>query len=244
MAQLLNEKDMKKRSNYYIVFSLFLVLLNLVLVFYSCNNIENKKTDVKFYNSVVDTTFYPSGNIWSLTPRLENGQRHGLKRRYFENGNLEFKQTYYEDKQIGSEYWYFEDGNLAFYSVRNSEDSVFFFLQLDSLGHTIEKAGAIISPKYEIDGDSDTLQLNKTYRIRFLYADPKIYTFNLDSVILSVDKSKKQFKNYSIKKEKGEIIFEFKPQQKGSQKLILYSSLNNNKGVRFCNDLDIPLYIK
>lgn len=240
---LQNEKGMKKkRNNYFIVFISF-----LSLVFHSCNNTENenKVTESIFSKSITDTTFYPNGKIWALTPRLENGQRHGVKRRYFENGKLELKQTYFKDKLVGSEYWYHQNGNLAYYGVRDSEDSAFFLLKLDTLGRITKKIGATINTEYEIEGGNDTLQLNKTYFMRFLYADPKIYTFNLDSVILETDKSKRHFKNYYFDEEKGAIIFEFKPKQRGNQKLTLYSSLKDKKGnMKYGNFLDIMLFVK
>jgi hypothetical protein len=230
----------KKRSNYFIVFISF-----LSLVFYSCNNIENKKTDSIFSESITDTTFYSSGKIKVLTQRKENGQMHGFRKRYFENGNIEYARTYFKDKMVGSQFWYHKNGSLALYSEQNNEDSVFFFLQLDSLGRVFEKIGTIINTCYEIEGGNDTLQLNKTYLMRFLYANPKIYTFNLDSVIHITDKSKRHFKNYYFEKEKGEIIFEFKPKQKGNQKLTLYSSLKNKKGkMEYAYYLDIFLSVK
>lgn len=230
----------RKRNNYFIVF-----ISILSLVFHSCNNKENKEAQSMFSESITDTTFYPNGKVWALTPRLENGQRHGIKRRYFENGKLELKQTYFKDKLVGSEYWYHQNGKLAYYGVRDKEDSLFYFLLLDSLGNITEKLGATIHTEYEIEGGNDTLQLNKRYFMRFLYADPKIYKFNLDSVILETGKSKRHFKNYYFEEEKGEIIFEFKAKTKGNQKLTLYSSLKDKKGkMKYGNSLDIMLFAK
>jgi hypothetical protein len=230
----------RKRNNYFIVF-----ISILSLVFHSCNNKENKEAQSMFSESITDTTFYPNGKVWALTPRLENGQRHGIKRRYFENGKLELKQTYFKDKLVGSEYWYHQNGKLAYYGVRDKEDSLFYFLLLDSLGNITEKLGATIHTEYKIEGGNDTLQLNKRYFMRFLYADPKIYKFNLDSVILETGKSKRHFKNYYFEEEKGEIIFEFKAKTKGNQKLTLYSSLKDKKGkMKYGNSLDIMLFAK
>jgi hypothetical protein len=214
-------------------------------MFDSCNNGENRKTDSMFSEFVTEKTFYPSGKIKELTQRKENGQMHGFRKRYFENGNIEFEQTYFKDKIVGSQYWYHKNGALTFYSVKDNEDSVFFFLRLDSSGRVIEKMGTIMNSEYEIEGGKDALQLNKTYFMRFLYADPKIYAFNLDSVILATNNSKKHFKNYYFEKGKGEIIFEFKPKQRGNQKLTLYSSLKDKKGnTEYSNYLDIVLFVK
>lgn len=234
---LLKEKVMKRKNNYFIVF-----ISIMTFVFYSCNNIENKR---KGANTITDTTFFSNGKIWALDTRLENGQRHGIALKYFENGKLESKQIFHKDKLIGSEYWYHKNGKLAYYGVRDTDDSLFFFLLLDSLGNITEKIGAEINPEYEIEGGNDTLQLNKTYFMRFLYANPKIYKFYLDSVILEINKSKSYFKNYYLDKKKGAIVFEFKPKQRGNQKLTLYSSLKNKKGnLKFDNILEINLFIK
>lgn len=228
---------MKRKNNYLIVY-----ISIISLVFYSCNNIENKR---KGANTIIDTTFFSNGKIWALTTRLENGQRHGIALKYFENGKLESKQTYLKDKLVGSEYWYHKNGKLAYYGVRDTDDSLFFFLLLDSLGNITEKIGAEINSEYEIEGGKDTLHINKMYLMRFLYANPMIYKFYLDSVILEMNKSKSYFKNYYLDKKKGAIVFEFKPKQRGNQKLTLYSSLKNKKGIlKFNNILEISMYIK
>ncbi|WP_043023704.1 hypothetical protein [Fluviicola taffensis] len=232
---------MKRSKNNCLI--VFISILSFVL--HSCSNTENENSNSMVSESVMDTTFYSSGKIMVLTQLKANGQKHGFKRRYFENGNIEYSRTYFKDKLVGSDYWYYKSGGLNMYSVRNIEDSVFFFLYLDSLGNVTEKIGALINKEYEIEGGNDTLQLNKTYLLRFLYADPKIYKFNLDSVILETNKSKRHFKNYYFEKEKAEIIFEFKPKQRCKQKLTLYSSLKDKKGnIKYSNSLDIMLYVK
>jgi antitoxin component YwqK of YwqJK toxin-antitoxin module len=49
-----------------------------------------------------------------ITPRNENGNRHGYCEIYYDNGNLWYKGTYVDGKPHG--YWegYYDNGNLCY----------------------------------------------------------------------------------------------------------------------------------
>ena len=49
--------------------------------------------------------------LWFETP-YKNGKKHGIAKRYYENGNLEYETPYKNGKKHGIEKWYYENGNL------------------------------------------------------------------------------------------------------------------------------------
>jgi hypothetical protein len=189
-------------------FSYFSPIITLIFLILSCEN-EQKETDPLFPDSVSFYEYYPNDGIKSMIQRNKKGQLHGYKREYYENGNLEYERMYFKNRLVCSEFWYHRNQNLAFYSVRDFDDSVFFFLKLDPKGKVIKHFGHILNSEYETNIKHATLHPNKTYKIRFLYADPKIFKFNLDSVILETENSRRHFKNYYLEDESYSIILNF-----------------------------------
>jgi hypothetical protein len=217
-------------------------IIMLILLIFSCKN-EGKETDPLFPDSISFYEYYPNGVIKSMIQRNKKGQLHGYKREYYENGNLECERMYFKNRLVCSEFWYHENENLEFYSVRDFNDSVFFFLKLDPKGKVIKHFGHILNSEYETNIEHSPLHLNKAYKLRFLYADPKIFKFNLDSVILETKNSRRYFKNYYLENESYSIILNLK--QKGEKKITLYSSLKDKNGEnKFQCSLDVFLSIK
>jgi hypothetical protein len=120
----------------------------------------------------------------------------------------------------------------------------FFSMKRDGSGKVIYRKGQIISPRYEIEGGNDTLELNKTYYLRFFFVNPPGFRFKLDSVTLII-KSIKTFKDFYIVKEQNSLYFEFTPDVKGSNYFIIYSSLKNGMGlIEQTSTLEINLFAR
>lgn len=226
---------MKRKRNDIIIYFFLLTVLS------SCKEIKSKDTNNQ-YITKVDTLFYKNGKIWTLTPRLENWQRNGRSYRFYENGKIEYKIDYFRDKKVNEEIWYFNNGKLNFYTKRNKKEIPFFIIQFDSLGNLKNKLGSIINTEYDIKGGNETLKINNKKILRFQYANPEFYNFNLDSIILD--------RNYKLKikptyNNKNQIYFDYIPKDYGPQKIILYSSLKNKKGKTIISDVfEKDLYVK
>jgi hypothetical protein len=216
---------------------IYFVVPIVLLIISSCNYSNNTDKKVSFFKQLIpDTLFYPDGSLKSVFPRLENGQRHGLRTDYYQNGRIRVRQIYCYDQQVGSEYWYYENGSLEYYAVRDTKEKIFFALSLDSLGNIAQRSGLTINPVIEIEDESDNYKIGNEHLMRLLYADPKVFKFQLDSVILSTKTFNKNFKDYYFEKEKGFIYIDFKPKYQGENKFIFYSSLRKKNGESIKSD--------
>lgn len=58
-----------------------------------------------------DRTYYPNGQVYYCTPKL-NGRHHGTTTSYYPNGKLKGKGDWKNGKLVGKLYGYFEDGSI------------------------------------------------------------------------------------------------------------------------------------
>lgn len=110
------------KTNWIITIKHF-IWLSLVILLFSCNNINKKetKTITKSNGISVDVGYFPTGEI-SYKDSLYYGKRHGLSLRYYKSGDIEEKTKWKNDTIL--------------YSVNykeNGDTTRYFLFENDSL---------------------------------------------------------------------------------------------------------------
>jgi len=56
--------------------------------------------------------YYDNGNVWIKGQKNSSGQRESLWEYFWENGNIQWRIPYKEDKRDGIKEWFYENGNI------------------------------------------------------------------------------------------------------------------------------------
>ena len=56
--------------------------------------------------------YYSNGNVYIKGQKNSSGQREGIWGYFYENGNIEIRTPYKEDKKDGIEEWFWYNGNI------------------------------------------------------------------------------------------------------------------------------------
>jgi len=173
--------------------------------------------------------FYDGGQL-KKKYTYRNDTLNGEFEAYFENGGIESKGFFWNDKPVGPTIYYGKDGKIRLYNELDFNGDIYYVKKYDDNQKVIKEEGVAVSPNILIyETKKDSLPKDSLVNIFFFYSEPE---GSKNTILCYIDSQRVQA-NYT---EHHLALIQKRFSQSGIHELKVVSILNNEADMQSTKD--------